>query len=224
MSQISTGRLVGALFLSAFVFYGVGALLVESVTTQPDVLAAVSNHPLRLSGGAFLMLLNSVVVAAIGVLVYRVLGNRSPMTASTYLVARAFEATVLAAGVVFILMLVPLAENGNDGESLSVALVAGNGIAFQIAMLGLGIGSVVMCRALLVSQLVPRFLALWGVAGYAVFALGAVLELFGIGVGMLLAIPGGLFEVALGLTLWARGFANPADSTARDGAPAGVLV
>ena len=52
MSNRTTGRIVGALFLAAFVCYGVGSALVD--------------RPV----GAALMLLNSVVVATIGALVF----------------------------------------------------------------------------------------------------------------------------------------------------------
>ena len=45
--------------------------------------------------------------------------------------------------------------------------------------------------------------------GYAVLAAGALLELAGLAVGLVLATPGGLFEVALGLILLARGFLEP---------------
>ena len=42
--------------------------------------------------------------------------------------------------------------------------------------------------------------------GYALLAAGAMLELVGLGLGQVLTIPGGLFEMALGITLLARGF------------------
>jgi hypothetical protein len=76
-------------------------------------------------------------------------------------------------------------------------------------MLVLGVGSMPFCSALLRGQFVPGWLAVWGIVGYAVLSAGALLELVGLTVGLALAIPGGLFEVALGLTLIARGFREP---------------
>ena len=76
-------------------------------------------------------------------------------------------------------------------------------------MLVLGVGSVVFCGALLRDQFVPRWLAIWGMVGYAVLAAGALLELVGLAVGLVLAIPGGLFEVALGVILMVRGIPEP---------------
>ena len=54
--------------------------------------------------------------------------------------------------------------------------------------------------------MVPRTLALWGVIGYAIHLTGAIAEVFGIHVSLLLSLPGGLFEVAFGIWLIAKGF------------------
>lgn len=75
-----------------------------------------------------------------------------------------------------------------------------------------GAVGVLFCRVLLRARLVPRAIAVWGVVGYAVFLLGAVLEVLGYGVGVALSVPGGLFEIALGVLLIAKGFAAPTAS------------
>ena len=56
------------------------------------------------------------------------------------------------------------------------------------------------------TRMVPRTLALWGVVGYAIHLTGAIAEIFGIHVWLLLSLPGGLFEVAFGIWLIAKGF------------------
>ena len=56
------------------------------------------------------------------------------------------------------------------------------------------------------TRMVPRTLAVWGVVGYAIHLTGAVAEIFGIHVGLVLSLPGGLFEVAFGVWLIAKGF------------------
>ncbi|MFD1147156.1 DUF4386 domain-containing protein [Saccharothrix hoggarensis] len=204
MSSRATGRVIGTLFLAAFVVYIAGNALVGA-EPGADVLPDVAAHPTRVAAGALLMLVNSVVVAAIGVLAVPVLGPHDRLAAHAYLVGRAVEATVLAVGVVFLLLLVPLARADVDSPWGAV-LVRGNHYAYQIAMMSLGVVGVLFCRVLLRARLVPRFLAVWGLAGYAVFLAGAVLEVLGHGVGVALSVPGGLFEVALGVLLVARGF------------------
>ncbi len=68
-----------------------------------------------------------------------------------------------------------------------------------------GAGSIAFCHALMRSALLPRLLALGGMVGYAIFALGSVLELAGYGVGLVLSAPGGLFELVAGCYLLVKG-------------------
>jgi hypothetical protein len=68
----------------------------------------------------------------------------------------------------------------------------------------------VFCRVLWRAGLTPAFLAGWGLIGYAALLAGAVLEILGYPVGVALAVPGGLFEVALGVFLLTRGL-GPAE-------------
>ncbi len=84
-----------------------------------------------------------------------------------------------------------------------------NFLAYNIAMAGLGIGSLFFCVALYSSRLAPRFLAVWGVVGYASFAAGCFLELAGVaGAGLVSAAPGGLFEIFFAIWLIVRGFGS----------------
>ncbi|MBB2913948.1 hypothetical protein FHS43_005257 [Streptosporangium becharense] len=231
MSGRTIGRTVGALLLLAFVAYGGGNALVESGPGTAGALSGVLDHQLRISAGALLMLVNSVAVAGIGVLVLPVLKPRHEISAYAYLVGRAVEAVMLAVGVVLLLLVVPLAREQADGgapaavlEALGQVAKEGNRYSYQIAMIALGISGVLFCRVLLRDRLVPAFMALWGLAGYAVFLIGAIAEVLGYGIGVALSVPGGLFEVALGVLLIVRGFpAGPGldrDGSAGDVSPA----
>ena len=177
MSNRTSGRIVGSLFLAAFVCYGVGNALID--------------RPV----GVALILLNSVVVAAIGALVFGVLRRRHRRTAAIYLLVRSLEAVLLAMGVLLV---------------VSMGSPQGTGFAYQLAMIILGLGSVPFCWVLLRDRFVPGWLAVWGIIGYVVLAAGAVLELLGLAVGLVFSIPGGIFEVILGLILIARGLPEPA--------------
>ncbi|WP_088647352.1 DUF4386 domain-containing protein [Micromonospora wenchangensis] len=152
--------------------------------------------------GVALVLANSVLVAAIGALAFRALRRSHPGVAWGYLVARGAEAFLLAAGLV-------LRDRYGDGAAE---------LAYQLAMLSLGLGSLPFCLALARRRWLPRWFAGWGVAGYALLAAGAAAELAGVGTGVALAVPGGLFEIALGVLLLIRGLA-PA-TAASPGPPA----
>jgi hypothetical protein len=208
-----TSRMVGVLFLAAFLTYGVGSTVVTIITGVPDYLDAASSNPL-FTTGAVLMLANSAVVVLIGVLMFPVLARHSSAVAAGYLGTRLFEAALLSVGVVSLLSLTAIgtqyradAPDAGYLQALGALAINGNLLSYQVAMAGLGIGSVFFCSLLLRARLVPRFLAVWGLAGYAVFAAGAVLELLGFaGFGMIFTVPGGLFELFFGIWLIARGF------------------
>ncbi len=211
-----TGRVVGGLFLSAMFLYGGGSFLV--VSTTGDAIGVPENAESlgQLSAGAILLLLNSVAVVTIGVLAFRVLRLGHRRTANAYLATRTVEAVLLALAPAGMLILAlsasgsaetsPVTDSGWAG--LARTFVENADLAYSLAMAALGVGSVFFCRALLKSGLIPRFLAVWGVVGYAIFALGSVLALLGFGVELVMSIPGGLFEVAAGSYLLVKGFRN----------------
>lgn len=157
-----------------------------------------------------LLLLNSAAVFTIGVLAFRDLRSGHRRLANTYLATRIVEATLLALaplGTLTLALLNPrTSDTGAERFALARTLVENGNTAYSIAMATLGIGSIFFCRVLLTSGLVPRFLAQLGIAGYAIFALGSVLELSGYGVGLAMSLPGALFEVTAGSYLVAKGF------------------
>jgi len=177
-------RTVGTLMLAAFLLYGIGSSI--ATTASPGALLTV---------GSVMMLLNSAAVIAIGALMLPVVRPHAPAVAVGYLATRIFEGGFLAVGAVALLM----------------ASAGTNFLAYNIAMAGLGIGSLFFCVALYRSLLVPRFLAVWGFVGYASFAAGCFLELAGVaGAGLISTVPGGLFEIFFAIWLIARGFGSTA--------------
>ena len=217
MTAITTktaGRVVGGLFLSGFFLYGGGSFLVNAATDGAPPVPENATSLGQLAAGAALMLANSAAVVAIGALAFRVLRDRDRRTASIYLATRVVEGALLALAALSTLFLVVLAQrsvetvNGSGPElgSLARAAVENSESTYWVAMAVLGVGSVFFCRTLLTSRLLPRFLAVWGIAGYAFFAAGSALQLAGYEVGLLLSAPAGLFEVAVGCYLLIKGF------------------
>ena len=73
-----------------------------------------------------------------------------------------------------------------------------------------------LCWLLLRTGLIPRPLAILGLIGYPILAAGTIAELFGIHIGLLLTIPGGLFELTLAFWLLIKGFNPQAYGQVRD--------
>ena len=192
-----TARIVGVLFLAGFLAYGVGSVIATGNADRSGSTALFVT-------GAALMLLNSAFVIGIGVLMFPILRAHNKAIAAGYLGTRIFEGVVLAIGVVSLIVL-----TGSDA-------IHANAAFYNVAEAGLGIGSLFFCALLFRTGLVPRFLAVWGFIGYVCFAVGNLLELFGVaGAGVVGAIPGGLFELTFAIWLIARGFASTATVPSR---------
>jgi hypothetical protein len=223
--------LIGALFLAGFLVYGVGFGLVTSVISAPDFLATMAAHQTTLVFGAFLMLLNTVVDIGKGVLFFPIVERHGKRTALVYLAAITVQVVLLDLGVLCLLMLVPLGQYAVDVAGASAAwatglgalLTQGNTLAYHIGQATLGFGGIFLCALLFRARLLPRFLSAWGFIGYAIHVAGAIAEIFGIHVSLLLLIPGGLFELALGFWLIFQGFQRQPAINSRD-EPAAVTV
>ena len=69
-----------------------------------------------------------------------------------------------------------------------------------------------LCATLYKAKLLPRWLAVWGLVGYAIILGGMLSALFGSGLGDLSSLPGGLWEMFVGVWLIIKGFNAPASS------------
>ena len=209
-SRMRCSRLIGALFLSGFLVYGIGSALATSATGAPHFLASIAAHPTLLIIGAILMLLNTFVDLGKGVLFFPILGRHSRSTALTYMATMIVEVTLLDVGAIALLMIVPLSgQHGlNAGTAMGrgSALVHTNGMFYQFGEMTLAAGCVALCALLYRTRLIPRFLSISGLIGYPILMVGAIAEVFGIHIGLLLTIPGMFFELVLPFWLFAKGF------------------
>ena len=203
ITELAKQRIAGALFLAAFLAYGIGANLVALLVESANATSTVLNGRSHLVAGCILMLFNSAIVVGIALLLRPALAKTNASTANFYLATRVVEGVALAVGSITLLSL------ALSGESLSLSHVTfarrTNFLGYQAGMLVLCLGSLPFCLLLLRQKFVPVWLALWGLAGYALLALGALLELTGLPYGIALSVPGGLFEFVFGSWLIARG-------------------
>jgi hypothetical protein len=161
-----------------------------------------------------MMLLNSVVDVGKGVLFFPILEKHGKRTALAYFATMVVEVVLLAVGVLCLLMIVPLAQEGAGAgpagaawiKALGSLALQSNTMAYQVAEMLLALGCVSLCSLLFRARLIPRFMAMWGLIGYVILMIGTIAEIFGIHIGLMLTIPGGLFELALGFWLLIKGF------------------
>ena len=96
-------------------------------------------------------------------------------------------------------------------QTLGTVFIQTNLYAYHIGMIALGLAGLMLCYTLYRAKLVPRLLALWGLAGYAIIFCGMLSEMMGSGLGLVSSVPGGLWEVFMGVWLIVKGF-NPSAS------------
>jgi hypothetical protein len=116
--------------------------------------------------------------------------------------------------VLFVLIQIPLGSkylNASSPEasylqSLSTLFAQSQQYAYEIGMISLGLAGLMLCYTLYRTKLVPHWLALWGIVGYTSIFRGMVSAIIGSGLGDVFSIPGGLWEVFIGVWLIVKGF------------------
>jgi hypothetical protein len=213
-----TATVVGIVYILGFVVGLVGIGLFTSILGAPDHLATVSAKSTLLGFGAVLWLMAVIGDAAHGVLMFPVLKQHSERMAIGYLAFRIVDATFIAIMVLFVLIQIPLGSEylkaaASDApflQALSALFAQAQQYAYQIGMSALGVSGLMLCYTLYRARLVPRWLAAWGLAGYAIILVGMLSAIMGSGLGDLSSIPGGLWEVFVGVWLIVKGFNLPA--------------
>jgi len=228
----TTAITVGVIYLAGMVLGIGGNVLILSLLGGPDYLAALSANSLLLAFGASLWLMTVVGDAAHGVLMFPILKQYNERIAVGYLASRIVDAVFIAVMVLFILLQIPLASEylkagGSDTsylQALSTMFVQVNQYAYHIAMFILGIAGLLLCYVFYRAKLVPRLVAVWGLIGYAIIFGGSALEVLGFNLQTIHAIPGGLWEVFIGVWLIVKGF-NPSAFASESATPDdGVLT
>ncbi len=184
---------VGVLFFTATISYGVGNALIASALEAPDDLLNPNNTQIGI--GVLLEFINSAAVVGIGVLLFPILRRYSEGMALGYAGARIIESVLLIVGALSALLLLTLSWHE---------------LTFEVAMIALGAGSLLLCYILYKAKLVPRAISVLGFAGYIAILAYGLLEIFGQSIGLVLFIPGAIFEIVFPLWLIIKGFNEPA--------------
>ena len=184
--------LVGVLFLIATMTFMSGSSLISSFFTDENPTQT------SLLFGALLEIACGLAVAAISVLMFPILKIFNKRLGLGYVVFRIIECAIIVAGGIYM-----------------VSLLSQIWKYEMILFLFTGLGGLIFSYLLYQSNLIPRLLSVLGLIGYALLSIGVLLDLMGYismntDIGMLLYLPGGLFELFLPLWLFVKGFNSPA--------------
>ena len=170
--------------------------------------------------GGLLEVLTVIAVAGTGVALYPVVKRQNEGAALGYALGRLLEAAVISVGLVSVLSIVTLrrgaaAAAGTDDGALVVAqeaLVAVHDWTFLLGPnFALGVNTLLLAWLMHRSGLVPRWIAVLGLAGGGLIFASATAVLFGLYdqisvLGTIAALPVFAWEVSLAVYLIAKGF------------------
>jgi hypothetical protein len=184
--------IVGALFLTSTVAFAMGSSSIKSYFDAGNL-----NKTLLITG-VLLEIYCGIAVAGIGILMFPILRIFNKNLALGYAIFRIIECSTIIIGGTYLLSLLKLMWNYE-----------------MIIFIFTGLGGLIFSYLLYRSKLVPRYLSILGIIGYAMLLLGVSLNMLGYvdinaGAGMLLELPGGLFELFLPLWLFVKGFNSSA--------------
>ncbi|GHO99303.1 hypothetical protein KSF_093510 [Reticulibacter mediterranei] len=210
----TTATVVGIVYLAGFVVGLAGTGLIQSTLGAPDYLSTVSAKSIMLAGGAILWLMAAAGDAAHGILMLPVLKPHSERLASGYLASRIIDSVFLSIHVLFVLLQIPIgsaylkagAPTTFSLQALSTIFIQAIPYVDGLGWIALGLAGLMLNYLFYRARLVPRWIAIWGLVGYAIICCGMVSELMGTGLGLVSELPGGLWEVFVGGWLIVKGF------------------
>lgn len=243
MSDRTTSRLVGWLFIGTFAFSIPGWLLYGPLLDHPDYVLG-AGHDTRIALGAFLEILTAVCNIGTAVALYPLARRYSDRLALSYVAVRILESTVIVAGIAGVLSVLTLRQQFTGADADTFAVAGQSLVAFHdwTMLLGpafcAGIGNGLILGFLMYrSGLLPRRLAGFGIVAGASAVVAASGALFGVyelqsGSQVLLTVPEMIWELTFGVYLIVKGFTSPerraaegrlGDDARRTPAPMAVL-
>jgi hypothetical protein len=180
--------IVGLLFLVSTLTFMIGSNLIQSFLIDETQ----NKSPLIL--GVILEIICGFAVVGIGFLMFPILKLFNKRLALGYVIFRVIECTIIIVGGIYLLSLLKLMWKYE-----------------MIIFIFTALGGLIFSYLLFQSKLIPRYLSGLGIIGYAMLFLGIVLNMFNIfnindGSGMLIYLPGGMFELFLPIWLFIKGF------------------
>ncbi|MEM6804769.1 MAG: DUF4386 domain-containing protein [Bacteroidota bacterium] len=204
--QKSHARILGVLFILPFMAYGTGSGILDSLITDTTFLQNPDLFRFNFHIAALLVFLNSLLVFAIGIYFYETLKTIDEKLALLYLSVRLLEGVLLIVGIIFLNQLFAISDEGGEYKAIQSAILIAHQAAYLWAMLILALGSLPVIYTLLKRGLLPGFLGFWGLIGYFLLGVGMIGEILGFYTSVIFSIPGGLFEIALGIFFLREGF------------------
>lgn len=220
-SYRKTAIIVGVLFLIATVIIIIGGIFSLSIN-EPDYLTAVSANQNQVTFGALLEIVAAAAVVGIPIAMFPILKKQDEGLALGYVGARIFEGLTIFLNTIILLSILALSQQFVNTVNPDVSYFQTSG-AFLLALrerisilvdFPFPIGAVIFNYLLYKTKLTPRWIAILGIIGGALWFATAPLRMFGFTTEIMefLAFPIAAQEMILAVWLIVKGF-NPSATT-----------
>jgi len=218
-SNRKTAIIVGALFITATVAYSLSVIFFDLFLVGSDYLTKAFENKSQVIIGAFLVLIDSVAVAGIGIVIYPILKKHNETLALGYVGARIVECLLFIVNAITILTLLTLSQeflkagapDASYYQTLGTVLLAAGDWAYLLGLgLAFALSALILNFVLYQSKLIPRWLSGWGLIGAALVFANYLLQSFSINPVEILFYPIALQEMVFAIWLIVKGFNSSA--------------
>lgn len=211
-----TFRILGVAFLLQFVTSFSSGVFLQSAWLIPDDIGAtmlkIANQPWLLRANILLDMLTALGVIFLGAMLYLTLRKQNEAIALTALSFYILEGALLATSKMDAFSLLRISEEfaaaGNPDDLLLLGQIAHQSMDFvgiTLHMLAFCLGAILFYFLLFESEIVPKWMSLWGLITIFPMLIGTVTQIFGLTLPFFLYAPYVPFEPVVGVWFLVKG-------------------
>jgi len=215
MSNRTTARMLGVLFLVVMLTWSIGFWLIEDVLNTSDFLANANPQKSRIFLGIIFELLDVAAIIGIMVTIFPLMKKFSERMALWYFGLRIFECMMLVVAILSALVIITVSQRFVDAASTELTNIQFMGdllleirqnwvhlvLPFFYSAAGL-----IFFYFFYRVRLIPRFISVVGFVGALLVMAGIPLDFFEFDAGSYIGALMGLTEIFLGIWLIVKGF------------------
>ena len=221
----TTARIVGVLFIVATAAAVIGDRLVRPIRDEADYLNNFASHETRVIVAMVSELILASAVIGIAAFLFPYLKRQNEGLAVGYVGARIIEGAIIILGGISSLLLLTLSRDFLENGSGETAVFGPSGALLLEARMWtdalgtaivFGISALILYGLMYQSELVPRWLSVWGFIGAVLVIAAGIRGLYGHSpsstLSVIFTVPIGLQEMVLAIWLIVKGFKSPTTS------------
>ena len=214
-----TSRILGIAFLLQFVTsFSSGAFLKPTwfvPGNMSETLVKIANNPLLMRVNILLDVLTALGVTFLGAILFLTLRKQNEKIALTALGFYFLEVALLAASRIEAFSLLRISQEyvatGQSAYLLTMGNLAYESMDFvgnTLHMLVFCLGAILFYFLLNKSQVVPRWMSLWGLITVFPMVIGTITQIFGYTIPFVFYVPYAPFELVIGVWILVKGINN----------------